>query len=151
MHSYSRFFLSVFSFSLIGLFSQGEATSTVLSQDASTHHFRGCKCRNSESGDSESGDSESDGHRLPTPVITHIEPNRGTIEGGTTVHIRGHNFDVNALVFFGGYIADYITLSSDEIIAIAPPHKKSWIYVQVVTQHGATPTTRESKYTYVNQ
>ena len=65
------------------------------------------------------------------PVITSIDPNRGTSEGGTKVTIQGENFREGCEVFFGQKKAEMLSYKYDALLVISPPHPPGAVDVAV--------------------
>jgi hypothetical protein len=70
-----------------------------------------------------------------------MDPNAGTIDGGTTVVITGTNFVTGDTVTFGGVAATNIQVLSDTKISVkTPAHAEGLVDVRVVnaSNQGAT-------------
>ncbi len=82
------------------------------------------------------------------PVINFIEPDRGPINGGTKVSVRGKNFKQGAKVYFGTKLANNIQfLSSTEIGCETPPNNKGSVDVKVVNPDNKEATFKNG-FTY---
>ena len=83
------------------------------------------------------------------PVVSGVDPNSGTTEGGTQVAIIGGNFTEGDTVFFGDSPAtDVIVVSPGEITATTPAGNAGSVDVSVVNEGGATGTLPDG-YTYI--
>ncbi len=66
--------------------------------------------------------------QILNPTITGISPIIGPNSGGNPVTITGSNFAAGVLVFFGGQLAENITLlSPSTILVIAPPLPQTFV------------------------
>jgi hypothetical protein len=86
----------------------------------------------------------------PTPAVTSVSPFSGSIAGGSTVTITGHDFSGASAVNFGSTAAASFTVNSEtQITATAPATKKvGGVDVTVKTLAGTSPTTRSDSFTY---
>ncbi len=85
----------------------------------------------------------------PTPTVTAIAPNSGTINGGTAVTITGTGFLAGASVKLGGTSAAGVTIvSGTSITATTPAHAAGAVSV-VVTNTDALSGTLSNGYTYI--
>lgn len=84
--------------------------------------------------------------RLPgdMPRIDGIQPNKGTIDGGTAVTIYGKNFDydlneVRVIVTIDGARAEVVKVKNtgDQIDIITPPGTEGYKTVQVINEDGS--------------
>src|SRR5262245_52599916 len=61
-------------------------------------------------------------------MVTGIEPDRGDVEGGTYVRIRGNRFTAdgprNAKVYFGGRQGSVARFESDSVLVVQAPGGK---------------------------
>ena len=74
---------------------------------------------------------------FPPPVIRGIYPNRGPIDGGTEVTIRGNNFRDGAVVFIGGMQVEQLdNLSPTKIHLKTPPSPPGRKDVYVINPDG---------------
>jgi hypothetical protein len=83
------------------------------------------------------------------PTITSITPNVGSVNGNTTVTIRGSNFIGVTGVTFGGAAATSITVPIDSEITCRTPVGTAGQVDVVVTATGGS-TTRANGFTYIS-
>lgn len=83
------------------------------------------------------------------PGIASISPSSGSIKGGTSVTIAGHDFSGTS-VSFGAVPAKSFTVNSDtQITAVSPPGSaRGPVDVRVTTAAGTTPVVAADKFTY---
>lgn len=82
------------------------------------------------------------------PIATSVSPDRGPIEGGTSVTINGTNFVSGATVTFGALRAATTTFESDRrLIAVTPPSSAGAVSV-TVTNPGGRLTTLPGAFTF---
>ncbi len=82
-------------------------------------------------------------------TITAVEPDSGPIAGGTTIEIRGTDFNERLTVELDGTPAtDVEVLAGTLIRAVTPAHAEGAVDVTVV--QGAARTTRQDAFTYVD-
>ncbi len=75
------------------------------------------------------------------PIVTSIDPIFGTKLGGTSVTIKGRDFQSGATVTFGDRAAtDVVIVSSSTITAVIPAHPISTVDVIVTNPNGLTDT-----------
>lgn len=93
----------------------------------------------------------SRGHYLTTPVITGVSPNSGSVVGGNSVTITGHDLSTASAVKFGTLdAASYTLVSDNEIDAIAPENfNPGVVNIRVTTSIATTAITPADEYTYV--
>lgn len=86
----------------------------------------------------------------PTPAISSIAPDFGSVVGGTGVTITGTNFTAASAVKFGSTPATGFTVESDtQITAIAPPSTTvGAVDVTTTTLAGTSATTKGGQFTY---
>lgn len=86
----------------------------------------------------------------PTPAISSIAPNFGSVAGGTSVTITGTNFTAASAVKFGSTPATGFTVESDtQITAIAPPSTTVGpVDVTATTLAGTSATVRSDQFIY---
>jgi hypothetical protein len=86
----------------------------------------------------------------PTPAITSISPNAGSIAGGTTVKITGTDFTAASAVKFGDTpAASFAVVSETEMTATAPATTKAGrVDVTVATVAGTSPVAGGDRFTY---
>lgn len=86
----------------------------------------------------------------PTPAITSIAPNFGSIAGGTSVTITGTNLTAASAVKFGSTPATGFTVESDtQITAIAPPSTTvGAVDVTATTLAGTSATVNGDQFIY---
>jgi len=87
----------------------------------------------------------------PPPGIASISPASGTIAGGTSAVITGHDFTGATAVKFGTAPAASYTVDSDtRITAVSPPISHAGIVdVSVTTAAGTTPEAASDRFSYV--
>lgn len=84
----------------------------------------------------------------PTPTVTSISPNSGTINGGTPVTVRGTGFLAGATVKLAGISATAVTVvNSTTISATTPAHAAGAVSV-VVANTDTKSGTLNNGYTY---
>lgn len=77
----------------------------------------------------------------PTPSITSVSPQYGSISGGTTVTISGKNLQSGATVTFGGDDATSTNvIGPSQMTAITPPHAAGSVNVTVMNPGGKSGT-----------
>jgi len=82
-------------------------------------------------------------------TVTHVSPNSGSSNGGTSVEITGDDLGAATAVKFGSVGASSVTVNSaTSITAIAPPGK-GIVNVTVTTPGGISPTGPADRFTYV--
>lgn len=87
--------------------------------------------------------------RTVTPDVTKIEPNAGTLGGGTTVEIEGSGFAEGAKVNFGGVEAEGVTVNSaTSITAISPPGAQAEVGVSVTNNAGTSAAAPADEFQY---
>ena len=77
----------------------------------------------------------------PIPTVSGIDPNAGTVDGGTTVVITGTNFTTGDTVTFDGVAGTNVQVLSDTKISVkTPAHAEGLVDVRVVnaSNQGAT-------------
>ena len=85
---------------------------------------------------------------FPPPVIRGIYPNKGPIDGGTEVTIRGNHFGDGAVVFIGGIQVEQLdSLSPTEIRLKTPPSSPGYKDIRVVNPDGQQ-AARQRAFTY---
>jgi hypothetical protein len=86
----------------------------------------------------------------PTPAITSIKPNSGSIAGGTKIKIAGTDFTAASAVKFGNTpAATYAVISETEMTATAPVTKKAGrVDVTVTTLAGTSPAVGGDRFNY---
>ncbi len=86
----------------------------------------------------------------PPPGITAIGPTTGSISGGTSVVITGHDFTGASAVKFGSTPASSFTVSSDtQITVVAPPTAiPGAVDTSVTTAAGTTTASAADQFTY---
>jgi len=83
----------------------------------------------------------------PPPEIGVVIPDRGRIEGGETVLIRGRYLAVTLLVTFGGLPAEIVNAEETRLTVVTPPNLPGPADVQVVTSTGTDVS--EDAFTYL--
>ncbi|HUH80789.1 MAG TPA: IPT/TIG domain-containing protein [Solirubrobacteraceae bacterium] len=85
----------------------------------------------------------------PTPFVTSLEPDTGSVDGGTSVLVIGGNLgDASAVSFGSTSASSYEMLSSSEIRAVAPAQGNGTVAVTVTTPKGTSGVTAGSQFTY---
>jgi PKD repeat protein len=79
------------------------------------------KASNARSSDSVSETITVTEEEGDPPFITDITPNAGPAAGGQTVTITGTGFTNPLRVFFGGVLAQTVSVSSTRIVVVTPP------------------------------
>jgi large repetitive protein len=82
------------------------------------------------------------------PIITGINPNRGSVGGGTVVVISGEGFTGTTSVTFGGAAAGF-TVNNDNQITATTPAQPAGVYDVVVTTPEASATLTDG-FSYGN-
>ena len=67
------------------------------------------------------------------PFAVILEPSSGPIAGGTTVRVRGRQFEPATRVFFDGLQTAAQFVSATEMRTVTPPHGNGYVSVTVVT------------------
>ncbi|MGA8746637.1 MAG: IPT/TIG domain-containing protein [Solirubrobacterales bacterium] len=86
----------------------------------------------------------------PPPGITGISATSGSIKGGTSVVITGHDFTGASGVKFGSLPATSFTVNSEtQVTAVAPPGAAPGaVDTSVTTAAGTTPASTPDQFTY---
>jgi hypothetical protein len=86
----------------------------------------------------------------PTPTVTSLSPNSGSVTGGDTVTIVGRDFNSASAVKFGSKPAAGFTVESDTQITATTPAGSSpgAVDVTVTTLAGTSPTTSIDRFVY---
>ena len=86
----------------------------------------------------------------PPPGISSINPASGSIAGGSSVVISGHDFSGASAMKFGFTAASSFTVNSDtQITAIAPPSSTPGVVdTSVTTAAGTTAAAAADQFTY---
>jgi hypothetical protein len=86
----------------------------------------------------------------PAPSITSVTPDEGSVSGGVTVTIAGHDFNSASSVKFGAVPAAGFTVESEsQITAIAPSSTvRGTVDVGVTTLAGSSPVVKADRFTY---
>jgi hypothetical protein len=82
------------------------------------------------------------------PTVTHVEPNHGAPQGGTSVTITGTGFTGATAVKFGSANATTFTVNSDTSITAVSPKGKGTINVTVSTPVGTSSTSAADQFTF---
>jgi pimeloyl-ACP methyl ester carboxylesterase len=82
------------------------------------------------------------------PSIVSIQPNVGTLTGGTLLNIQGYNFTAPTTVIVGGQIASNINVVSDSQITCFTPSNSVYGTVPVVVQTTNGSTTNLTGFAY---
>ena len=83
----------------------------------------------------------------PVPTIESVSPIKGPTAGGTTVTIKGANFEVGSSVTIGGSASHVEVRSAGEIV-VTTPAESAGSYKVIVTDEAGTSTNGPG-YTYV--
>ncbi len=84
----------------------------------------------------------------PLPGISSLKPSSGSIGGGTTVTIGGHDFTGATAVSFGGTPAAGFSVDSDgQITAVSPPGSRGTVDVSVKNP-GQSPTVGTDRFEF---
>jgi len=73
---------------------------------------------------------------LPPPEVIGVTPDRGTVLGGTAVFIQGVNFVEGLTITLDGEPLDPVSVSSDVIQLITPPHARGLVDIHVENPSG---------------
>lgn len=93
------------------------------------------------------------------PVITSVTPNRGPVDGGTKVTIKGSGFSNNCIVcsppfatpevyFFETPAASVTLIDANTLEAITPPHLPATVPVRVHQFDGSEPFTLQDAFSF---
>jgi hypothetical protein len=87
----------------------------------------------------------------PPPGISALAPSQGSIPGGTSVEIGGHDFSGASVAAFGSAPATSFTVHSDSsITAVSPPAAgPGTVHVTITTPAGRTAATAADQFTYL--
>jgi hypothetical protein len=87
---------------------------------------------------------------VPTPIISGVSPNNGSIDGGTSVLISGNNFRSGAVVQFGSARASSVQVVSATQIRVMTPVAPSGGTVNITVQiPEAQAATAGNAFTFV--
>jgi hypothetical protein len=92
----------------------------------------------------------------PSPTITSITPNKGPSTGGTSIVIKGTNFNnVQGVVFSAGddddngaFVTEVTTVSSTEVDLKTPPHPDGVVHLVIFANDGANDPSASDAFTY---
>jgi len=89
----------------------------------------------------------------PPPGITGVNSPTGSIKGGTSVVISGHDFTGATGVKFGSVSASSFTVNSDtQVTAVSPPSAgPGAVDTSITTPAGTTEMTGADKFTYTSE
>lgn len=77
-------------------------------------------------------------YETPAPTLSSIDPDNGTIEGGTEVTLTGVDFtDTTGVTFDGDAATDVNVVSDTEITCVTPAHDAGAVDVVVTTPAGS--------------
>ncbi len=83
------------------------------------------------------------------PSIKKLSPHKGPAEGGTTVVIKGANFEGTTEVKFGSTEAKSFTVTSaTSITAVSPEHAAGTVEVAVTTADGSSEPSAGDRFTF---
>ena len=86
----------------------------------------------------------------PAPDLTGVNPNSGSITGGTSVTLSGSNFASGATVSFGGSQATNVNVvNGSSITAVTPAHSAGSVSVTVSNPDGQSDTLSNA-FTYTD-
>ena len=85
---------------------------------------------------------------VDAPTISVVDPTSGPASGGTAVTITGTGLGYTGGVTFDGTPANFLVVSQNQIVALAPPGSAGSVDVVVSTAGGSATAT--GAYTYVN-
>lgn len=83
------------------------------------------------------------------PTISALNPNQGSIEGGTSMVISGLNLATVETVMIDGQITTIVSANDTELVVTTPAHQAGTVDVMVENPDGST--TFENGYTYVTE
>ena len=86
---------------------------------------------------------------ISTPTIININPNTGSLSGGTSVTITGTNFTGATAVRFGGTAAGSFNVNSATQITATSSAGTGTVDVTVTTAGGTSATSAADQFTYV--
>lgn len=87
--------------------------------------------------DTQSGTLEDGFTYVPAPTVTSLDPEVGSVDGGTVVEITGTGFSQGATVFFDADQATDVVVDSDTTLyATTPAHEPGWVDVKVENSDG---------------
>jgi hypothetical protein len=87
---------------------------------------------------------------LPSPTVTGVSPNTGSVNGGTALTITGTNFRAGAVAIVGAKAAlSTVIVSATTINAVAPPGVAGVVDVRVTNLDGQSAALAAA-YTYVS-
>jgi len=87
----------------------------------------------------------------PTPVVSLVSPNAGTVAGGDTVTITGTRFTGTTAVTFGSRPATSFTVVSDtQLRVVSPAQSKGTVDVRVANAVGGSTIVTADRFTYGN-
>jgi hypothetical protein len=81
------------------------------------------------------------------PIIKSINPDKGSVAGGSVVTIEGDGFTVETVVRFGGIKVEIQSITGNEIRVVTPPHTAGYVNV-VATNPGGFSFGREEAFNY---
>jgi IPT/TIG domain/PASTA domain len=85
----------------------------------------------------------------PRPGISLLTQTSGSVAGGTSIAIVGHDFGAGASVSFGAVPAASATQAENLVLAIAPPSPTpGTVDVSVTSQGGTSPAVEADRFTY---
>jgi IPT/TIG domain len=88
-------------------------------------------------------------YNAPRPVVSSVNPNSGSVKGGTQVTIVGSGFTCATAVTFGSVAASSFTVNSDaQIAALSAAEPVGTIDVTVTTAGGTSATSTSDQFTY---
>ena len=84
-----------------------------------------------------------------TPIVTHVNPHRGSTSGGTAVTISGSNLSGASVVDFGANPATDVTVITSHLLtATSPAGSAGPVDVTVTTPLGTSQTDTGDQFTY---
>lgn len=82
------------------------------------------------------------------PTIDSLNPTRGGTGGGTSVTIRGANFEAGSQVRFGGVLANLTQVGGSQLTAVTPAHATGQVEVRVTNPSSGLTSISPSPFTY---
>ncbi|RME04395.1 MAG: hypothetical protein D6805_03195 [Planctomycetota bacterium] len=83
------------------------------------------------------------------PAVDSYSPNEGATAGGTTVTIKGSNFQSGITVTFGGQNATIVSATSTQIVCTAPPNANPGFVDIVLTNPNGRSATITNGFNYL--
>jgi IPT/TIG domain len=96
------------------------------------------------------GVSTTAGAKSSVPKVTSVVPDHGSVNGGTTVAIKGSNIINATSVSFGSEPATNFTFKSGNTIQAVSPPGTGVVDITVTTPDGTSAPSSADTFTYVN-